>query len=152
MKKTTIVLGIGNPLMSDEGIGVVLVNRLSVLAEKFPSVEFADAGTGGMSLLHYFEGREKAVIIDCANMNEKPGKIKKFTPSQVKSVKQLAHLSLHEQDLLKIIEIAKQLDQCPKEIVIFGIQPKNVSFGQSLSKELEKNINNYINVICKELI
>ncbi len=151
MKKPTVVLGLGNPLMSDEGIGVFLISRLSMLADSFPSVEFADAGTGGMSLLHYFEGRDKVVIIDCANMNEEPGKIKRFTPAQVKSVKQLAHFSLHEQDLLKIIEIAKQLGQCPKKIVIFGIQPKNVSFGQSLSEELEQKIDDYISVISKEL-
>ena len=151
MKKTTVVLGMGNPLMSDEGIGVFLVNRLSMLADNYPSVEFADAGTGGMSLLHYFEGRDKAIIIDCANMKEEPGKIKKFTPAQVKSVKQLTHLSLHEQDLLKIIEMSKKLGQCPKEIVIFGIQPKSVSFSGSLSKELEQKIDNYINVISKEL-
>ncbi len=151
MKKPTVVLGMGNPLMSDEGIGVVLIDRLSRLAGSFPSVEFADAGTGGMSLLHYFDGRSKAIIIDCANMNEEPGTIKRFTSANVKSVKQLAHLSLHEQDLLKIIEMAKLLDQCPKEIVIFGIQPKSVSFGQSLSKELEQKIDNYISVICKEL-
>ena len=151
MKKHTIVLGLGNPLMSDEGIGVFLLNRLSELSDKYPLVEFFDAGTGGMNLLHLFEGREKAVFIDCANMEEEPGQIRKFTPEQVKSVKQLAHQSLHEQDLLKIINMAKQLDQCPKEIVIFGIQPKNVSLGGSLSEELEQKIDNYISVICKEL-
>ena len=151
MKKKTIVLGLGNPLMSDEGIGVYLVDRLSELSDKYSEVEFMDAGTGGLTLLHFFEGREKAVIIDCAMMEEEPGTIKKFTPEQVKSVKQLAHQSLHEQDILKIIKMAKTLDQCPKEIVIFGIQPKKVSLGQVLSKELEQKIDDYISMICKEL-
>ena len=137
--------------MSDEGIGVYLVDRLSELSDKYSEVEFMDAGTGGLTLLHFFEGREKAVIIDCAMMEEEPGTIKKFTPEQVKSVKQLAHQSLHEQDILKIIEMAKMLDQCPKEIVIFGIQPKKVSLGQVLSKELEQKIDDYISMICKEL-
>jgi hydrogenase maturation protease len=151
MKKQTIVLGLGNPLMSDEGIGIFFINKLSEYSGKYPSVDFIDAGTGGLNILHLLEGRNKAVFIDCANMGVQPGTIKRFSPDQVKSVKQLAHQSLHEQDLIKIIEMAKQLDQCPKEIVIFGIQPKNVSFGQSLSEELEKNIDNYISVICKEL-
>ena len=151
MKKKTIVLGLGNPLMSDEGIGVYLVDRLSELSDKYSEVEFMDAGTGGLTLLHFFEGREKAVIIDCAMMEEEPGTIKKFTPEQVKSVKQLAHQSLHEQDILKIIKMAKTLDQCPKEIVIFGIQPEQVSLGQTLSNELEQKIDDYISMICKEL-
>ena len=151
MKKKTIVLGLGNPLMSDEGIGVCLVDRLSELSDKYSEVEFIDAGTGGLTLLHFFEGREKAVIIDCAMMEKEPGTIKKFTPEQVKSVKQLAHQSLHEQDILKIIKMAKTLDQCPKEIVIFGIQPEQVSLGQTLSNELEQKIDDYISMICKEL-
>lgn len=151
MKKPTIVLGLGNPLMSDEGIGVLLVNRLSELSDNYPEADFIDAGTGGLNLLHLFEGREKAVLIDCANMEEEPGTIKKFTPEQVKSVKQLAHYSLHEQDLMKIIDMAKMLGQCPKQIVIFGIQPESVSLGQTLSAELEKKIGDYIKMICEEL-
>lgn len=151
MKKPTIVLGLGNPLMSDEGIGVLLVNRLSELSENYPEADFVDAGTGGLNLLHLFEGREKAILVDCANMEEEPGTINKFTPVQVKSVKQLAHQSLHEQDILKIIKMAKTLDQCPKEIVIFGIQPEQVSLGQTLSNELEQKIDDYISMICKEL-
>jgi hydrogenase maturation protease len=151
MKKPTIIVGLGNPLMSDEGIGVYLVNRLSEFSEDYPGVDFIDAGTGGLNLLHLFEDREKVILIDCANMEEEPGTIKKFTPEQVKSVKQLAHQSLHEQDLMKIINMAKMLGQLPKQIVIFGIQPENVSLGQTISFELEKRIGEYINMICTEL-
>ena len=151
MKKPTIVLGLGNPLMSDEGIGIYLINRLAELSEQFPEVDFFDAGTGGITLLHLFEGRDRAIIIDCAYMDEEPGRMRKFTPDQVKSVKQLAHQSLHEQDIMKIIEMAKIMEQCPKEIVLFGIQPKTITLGQIISKELEKNIDSYIKVICDEL-
>ena len=151
MKKQTIVLGLGNPLMSDEGIGVVVVNRLIEFSDRYPLVDFVDAGTGGMKVLYLLEGRNKAVIIDCANMQEEPGQIKRFIPRQVKSVKQLTHQSLHEQDLTKIIEMSKQLDQCPEKIVIFGIQPKNTSLGQALSHELAQRIDDYISLICEEL-
>ena len=151
MKKPTIVLGLGNPLMSDEGIGIFLINRLAELSEQFSDVDFFDAGTGGITLLHLFEGRDRAIIIDCAFMDEEPGRIRRFTPDQVKSVKQLAHQSLHEQDIMKIIEMAKLMEQCPKEIVLFGIQPKTITLGQIISKELEENIDSYIKVICDEL-
>ncbi len=151
MKKPTIVLGLGNPLMSDEGIGIFLVNRLAELSEQFPEADFVDAGTGGITLLHLFEGRDRAIIIDCAYMDEVPGRIRRFTPDQVKSVKQLAHQSLHEQDIMKIITMSKLMEQCPKEIVLFGIQPKSITLGQILSKELEENIDSYIQVICGEL-
>jgi len=152
MDKRTIVLGLGNPLMSDEGIGVIIVNKLEEISKRYPHIDFIDAGTGGLKLLHYFEGREKAIIIDCANMQEEPGKIRRFTPEQVKSVKQLAHQSLHEQDLIKIIEMAKELGTSPKEIVIFGIQPKNISLKNAISEELENQIDNYIDLISQEFV
>ena len=151
MKKPTIVLGLGNPLMSDEGIGIYLINKLAELSEQFPEVEFFDAGTGGITLLHLFEDRDRAIIIDCAFMDEEPGQIRRFTPDQVKSVKQLAHQSLHEQDIMKIIAMAKLMQQCPKEIILFGIQPKTLKQGEGISSEIEQNIENYINAIVNDL-
>ena len=150
MKKPNVVAGLGNPLMSDEGIGIRLVSRLSDFSEEYPEVDFVDAGTGGMSLLYLFENRVKVILIDCANMGEQPGTIKRFTPEHVESVKELAHQSLHEQDLMKIIDMARMLGQLPKEIVIFGIQPENVSLGQTISAGLEKRIDDYVNIIRKE--
>jgi hydrogenase maturation protease len=102
MKRPVVVLGLGNPLMGDEGIGVYLVEQLSNLAAEYPSVDFLDAGTGGLSVLHYIEGRRKAVIIDCAFMDEAPGAIRRFTPDEVRSRKVPAHQSLHEADLMRI--------------------------------------------------
>ena len=151
MKKQTLVLGLGNPLMSDDGIGIYLLKHLSSLAKKYPNVDFVDAGTGGLKILHLLEGRSKAIIIDCANMRAEPGHIEKFSPEQAVSVKALAHYSLHEQDLLQIIDMARKLDQCPQSIVIFGIQPENTGFGQKLSQKLVNKMDDYITLVCKEL-
>jgi hydrogenase maturation protease len=133
MKEGTVVLGLGNPLMADEGIGVYLVERLMESAGAYPSVDFVDAGTGGLSVLHHIEGRRKAVVVDCAYMDEPPGTIRRFTPEEVRSTKVLAHQSLHEADLLRIIAMARQLDQAPDQIVIFGIQPERVELGIDLA-------------------
>ncbi|UCG47765.1 MAG: HyaD/HybD family hydrogenase maturation endopeptidase [Phycisphaerales bacterium] len=151
MKRETVVLGLGNPLMSDEGVGVRVLERLSALAERYPLVEFVDAGTGGMSLLHLLEGRGKAVIIDCARMGIEPGRIRRFTAEQARSVKRQAHMSLHEADILNIIDLSRELDQCPDEIVIFGIQPKSIRPGQELSRELADRMDDYIDSVCEEL-
>ena len=110
-KKDIIVLGLGNPLMADEGIGTVIAEKLEAYQEQYPDVEFMDAGTGGMQLLHYIAGRKKAVIVDCAFMGEQPGSIKRFTVDEVTTVKKLAHLSLHEVDILRVIELSKQLGE-----------------------------------------
>ncbi|MHC4186839.1 MAG: hydrogenase maturation protease [Planctomycetota bacterium] len=151
MEKETIVLGLGNPLMSDEGIGIYIINEFLKQKNQFPMVDFIDAGTTGLSVIHMLADRNKAVFIDCAYMETLPGTIKRFTPEDVKSVKGLLHHSLHEADLLKIIDCAKQLNQCPDNVVIFGIEPQNTSPGRMLSPPLRNNIGKYIIAIASEL-
>jgi hydrogenase maturation protease len=151
MEKLVVVLGLGNPLMADEGIGVYLVERLMESATEYPAVDFVDAGTGGLSVLHHIEGRGKAVVIDCALMDEPPGAIRRFTPEDVQSTKVLAHQSLHEADLMRVIAMARQLGQAPDEIVIFGIQPERVEPSLGLSRTLTERIDEYISMILHEL-
>jgi hydrogenase maturation protease len=146
-----IVLGIGNPLMSDEGVGIAIIEWFSAHREKFPDVDFIDAGTGGMSILHLIEGRRKVIIVDCAFMGTEPGAIRKFVPDEVRSVKKLAHQSLHEADILKIIDLAGQLGTCPQEIVFYGIEPETIELNQQLSKTITANMDNYISTISEEL-
>ena len=152
MKNETVVIGLGNPLMADEGIGNELVELLRLTSENISGVDFLDAGTGGMALLYHFENRKKAIIIDCAFMGEKPGTIKRFTPKEVKTVKKLAHLSLHEVDILKVIELATQLGQCPDQIVFYAIEPEKVQQQQHLTETLQKKLPQYAKQIQAELI
>jgi hydrogenase maturation protease len=120
-------------------------------AGRFPLVDFVDAGTGGISILHLIRGKDKAIFIDCARMGEELGGIRKFTPQELKSTKSLAHQSLHEADLIKIIDMAGRLSQCPAEIIIFGIEPQVVKPGCELSKILTDRLDEYVTMICKEL-
>ena len=150
--KETIVLGLGNPLMGDEGIGVRIVEELRLTCgNDFPQVDFLDAGTGGMSILHLIAGRKKAILIDCALMGEQPGTIRRFTPDQVRSQKILAHQSLHEADILNIIDLSRQLGECPEEVVFFGIEPESITERIGLSPCLEQNIRNYTDALTGEL-
>jgi hydrogenase maturation protease len=150
-KRPVVVLGLGNPLMGDEGIGVYLVEQLAKFAAEYPSVDFLDAGTGGLAVLHYIEGRRKAVMIDCAFMDEEPGVIRRFTPDQVRSRKVLAHQSLHEADLMRILDVARQLGQAPEQVILFGIQPQRVEFSLELSRTLVEKMDEYIALILHDL-
>ena len=154
--KPTIVVGLGNPLMADEGIGVVLIEELSKLAAagQLPTenVEYYDGGCGGMYLLHTIADRKKAILLDCCLMGTPPGTIRRFTPDDVASVKQMAHLSLHEVDILKVLELAKQIGSCPDEIVIFGIEPVEITQQMHLNDEIRTKIPDYLAEIEKELL
>jgi hydrogenase maturation protease len=151
MRKDVVVIGLGNPLMSDEGIGVELIKRLSESEGRYPGVDFVDGGTGGLSIIHQLHGRRKAVLIDCAYMGAKPGTIKRFTPDDVESKKVLTHRSLHEADLLKVLEMAEELGDAPEEVVILGIEPEVVEPGIQLSKVLSDQIDRYVSIVVKEL-
>jgi hydrogenase maturation protease len=150
-QKRTMVLGLGNPIMSDEGIGPAIVQRLKDQAGDASHVDFVDVGTGGFSLLYHLEGVDRVIFVDCALMGEAPGTIRRFTCDQVQTVKKLSHFSLHEGDLLTLIDKARELGQCPEEIVIFGIEPELVDFGLCLTDTLNPQLDHYVTVLDKEL-
>jgi hydrogenase maturation protease len=152
MRKDIVVLGLGNPLMADEGVGVEVVSLLSRRAGEFPSVEFIDAGTAGFSLLHKLSGRRKALIIDCCVMGGEPGAIAMFSPDDVKSVKKLLHFSLHEADILQVIDLARRLGECPGEISIFGIEPVSITLKKSLSPVLAERLDSYVEMVAAQLL
>lgn len=153
--KPVIVIGLGNPLMADEGIGTAVVGALAGLAEagKLPTetVEYLDGGCGGMYLLHSIAGRKKVILIDCAKMGLAPGELRRFTPDDVNTVKQMTHLSLHEVDILRVIELSQMIDQRPDEIVIFGIQPEKIDAQMCLTKTLQQRMPEYLAEIVQEI-
>ena len=151
LRKDIVVIGLGNELLSDEGVGVYMVRRLSQQQDKFPLVDFVDAGSAGLNLLHLIANRKKAVIIDCAKMGAEPGEMWRFTTDEVQSVKKLSHFSLHEADILQVINLSRRLGECPGQMVIFGIEPKSLKPGQELSSTLSTKIDGYISEICKKL-
>ena len=151
MAKETVVIGLGNPLMADEGIGCRLIECLSADCGRFPNADFVDAGTGGMNLLHLLADRRRAILLDCAEMGAEPGRIRRFGPDDVESVKQLAHLSLHECDIIKVIDMARRLGQCPDEIIIFGVQPGGIAPAMGLTEELAGRVDEYVELIAAEL-
>jgi hydrogenase maturation protease len=149
--KPILIICLGNPLMRDEGIGIRLASELTAHLASNPDVEVMDLGTGGLSVIHAIAGREKIIFVDCAIMGQTPGLIHRFTPEQVNSKKVRMCYSLHEGDLLNTLELSRNLGQCPDDIVIFGIEPKEIAPGEGLTSELENNVQHYVQTILKEL-
>ena len=148
--KQVVVIGLGNPLMSDEGVGVRVVQALE--AEGVHSrADFVDAGTSGMNALHAMAGRAKAILVDCAKMRAEPGTLRRFGPDQVVSRKELPGFSLHEGDLLNTIELSRRIGECPAEVVIFGIEPARVEMGESLSPALASRLGEYVEAVKADI-
>ena len=137
--------------MSDEGIGIRLLEALAARAGEFPGVDFEDLGTAGMRILHAIAGRQKAILVDCAFMGLEPGTIRKFNPGEVRSVRKMSGFSTHSGDLMAVLDLSRRLGEFPPEVVIFGIEPKRVGFGDTLAPELEKRFAEYLDMIAREL-
>lgn len=129
----TVVFGIGNTLMADDGAGVRVLELLTDLPG---NVELVEMATGGMSLLHHFDGVDKAIIVDAVDFGGDPGKVRIFQPGDVDSIKTVGY-SLHDLDILKVLDLAKQMGTLPKEIFIAAIQPARLEMGEGLSPEVE---------------
>jgi hydrogenase maturation protease len=148
---STVVIGVGNLLFTDEGIGVHVVRRLEREGAGRENAEFIEAGTGGMKLVHLLAGRRKAVLVDCAFMGEAPGTLRRFTPEEARSVKRLPGFSAHEGDLLAVLDVCRRMGDCPAQVVILGIEPETVQPGTDLSACLAARIEEYAAAVLREI-
>jgi len=151
MKKIGII-GIGNPLRQDDGIGILLLQKLIERKDELPLyVEYVDGGTGGMNLLHQLVRFDIVLIIDAANINKEPGETQLLSIDDIISQKIPITISTHESDIMKIIQVSKTLDESPEKLFIFGIQPKNTSFGDDLSFELKQKMQTISDKLFNEI-
>jgi len=151
MKKIGVI-GLGNPLRQDDGIGLLLLNKLIEKKNQFPEhIEFIDGGTGGMKLLHLLARFDRVIVIDAINFNGEAGESKSFTIEEVIDHENTTNLSTHESDFSKILQLSKELKEIPQEVHIYGIQPKDTNFGEKLSIELKEKIDSYLNELTSNI-
>ena len=143
----TLVIGVGSVLRGDDGIGVRVTEELQ--KEKFPSkIKFLSGDIYGLELIKYFSDFERIIIIDAADIKEKPGTIKSFKSSEIKKSDFSDIVSTHGISLFETLTLAEKLDISPK-IIIVGIQPKDTSFKLGLTLEIEEKIPYIVNAVKK---
>jgi hydrogenase maturation protease len=139
-----LLAGLGSPLMSDEGVGVYLAEEIARRDLLPPAIEVIELGTGNMNVLHAIAGRRKVVFIDCARMDAEPGTMRRFGMDEVVSRKVMPNWSAHEGDLLNLLEISRTIGELPDEVVLFGIEPVSIEYGQELTPLIRDRVEDYI--------
>jgi hydrogenase maturation protease len=135
--KKILVLGVGNMLLGDEGIGIHLIQEMK--KERLPqNVELVDGGTAGIDLLYWLEEADYIIIVDCVETGEEPGTIFRIPSDELLLDSTGQIISLHDINLSKVLSLAKRMKTLPPTI-IFGIQPEVIAFQTELSPTL-KNI------------
>ena len=139
MKKKIGIIGLGNPLRCDDAIGLLLLQFLRQNKKKLSkTIDFIDGGTSGMKLLHLLGDYDTVLLLDAVDFKGSPGEIKKFTVDEIKNQKIQVFLSTHEPDFLTVYALLKKLDKTPTHLVIFGVQPKDISPGTGVSQEINR--------------
>ncbi len=147
--KKVLVLGLGNILLGDEGVGVRVVEQL--LSLSLPEwVEVIDGGTAGYELINLFEGKERVIIVDAVKTDDVPGSVYKLDMTILDEDANV-HLSLHQVGLKNVFRMASLMDINP-EVTLIGIVPKEYQDCRiGLSKEVEKAIPMAIKAVYQEL-
>ena len=147
---TTLILGVGNLLMSDEGVGVHAIKRLVENYQLPEEVQVLDGGTLGMDLLYYLEGVENLILIDAVETRKEPGTLIRLEDDEVPAFLSMK-MSPHQIGVPDMLVAAKLKDVFPKRLVLWGIQPELLEIGLDLSPTVEAKVDTIIDNVLKQL-
>jgi hydrogenase maturation protease len=146
----TVVLGIGNILLTDEGVGVRVIEALERDYVLPPEVEVIDGGTCGMEMLEQLENLDGLIVVDCVRCKQSPA-----TPVLLKGddvpVFFKTKLSPHQVSLSDVLASLEFTDRAPKSIAIVGMQPVSMSLGMELSPEVVAKVPELVAMTIAEL-
>lgn len=146
----TAVLGIGNLLLRDEGVGVRAVAALGERYDFPPDVELIDGGTMGLDLLPFIEGRDALLIVDAADLGAKPGTVKVIEGGDIKVFLDMK-FSVHQIGVPDLLFAAALKGIAPPRICLVGIQPEVVETGLELSETLSERFGELLGAVVAKL-
>ncbi|MGR8931979.1 MAG: HyaD/HybD family hydrogenase maturation endopeptidase [Gammaproteobacteria bacterium] len=133
----TLVLGLGNVLLGDEGIGVHVVQSMQETHKALDNVTFLDGGTLSFTLAGYIEQADNLIIVDAAQLNEAPGIISVFEGDDMdRFINKNRHKSVHEVNITDILALSHLTGDLPTRRALVGIQPLYIDWSNSLSQPL----------------
>jgi hydrogenase maturation protease len=143
-----VVIGVGNLLQKDEGIGIHAVQALQKL-DLPKDIELVDGGTSP-DLIAYTRAEDKMIIIDCAKAGGVKGAIYRFKPEDLAANKG-SLTSAHEMGVVENLNLMSLTGNKPKDVVIIGIEPAEIDWGMELSETLKQRLPDLIKVVLKEI-
>ena len=143
------ILGVGNELLSDEGVGIHAIKELQ--KKGLPSeIEVLEGGTDGFGLLNIITSTEHLIVIDSLKGGGKPGSIYRFHIDDAPSCPDLFKTSVHQIGILEVINLSSLIGNTPDTVVI-GVEPKELKTGMTLSPEIKKKIPRIIELVLEEI-
>jgi len=132
--KTVLVLGLGNTLLADDGVGIHIIRSLALDPMTPPCMRLIDGGTLGFRLLDQISQAVAILIIDAAQLGCAPGTVRLLDCNELaRHVGQTGRISAHEAGLADLLTLARLEGFAPRYLALLGIQPQTVDWGVSLS-------------------
>jgi hydrogenase maturation protease len=135
----TLILGVGNPLMGDDGAGIEAARMLTE-ANLPANITVKDAATPGWALVEWIKDWPAVVIVDAMQMGLKPGEWQCFDAGDVRFTSSEGAVSLHDSDLAGGLALAEALDLLPPQLTFYGIEPESTEHGMQLSPAVSANL------------
>jgi hydrogenase maturation protease len=148
-EKKIIILGVGNLLLSDEGIGVHVAQRLMDIVFP-PEVEIVEGGTDGFGLIHILIKAERLILIDALKGGGTPGSIYRFDLEECRPFPDLYKTSVHQISILEVLNLSGLIGPTPRTTII-GVEPKSLQIGMELSPEIEAQVPKVIQLVKEEV-
>ena len=158
MTTDLLVLGLGNPLRGDDGVGPRVVELLK--REGLPAgTEALDAGAAGFDLLDLLAGSralggdspQRVIIVDAADVGLEAGQFARFTPDEVELRGAAEKPASHQAGLAEVLALARALGRTLPEIVIFGVQPGSLEWGAGLTAEVDAALPLLMEAVLREV-
>lgn len=149
-KAKALVLGIGNMLIGDEGVGCRAAAELTRRYTLPADVECLDGGTAGFELLPMIDGKEHLILIDALRNDRQPGTVVRVEGEHVPQAF-LARTTPHQLGICDVLAAARLSDTLPKSLTLYGIEPKHLEVGIGLSPEVEAGMEKTIEAVVQQL-
>ncbi len=146
----TVVVGVGNIIRSDDGLGVHAMRRLQIDPRVPPDVVFVDGGTLGLELVSYVSEASRLLLIDSADVGEIPGSLIRLNGDELRSLPGGA--SVHQLGVADLIGTLSIASERPPEILLLGIQPASTDWGTSLTPRVEGSLGRLLEMAMAQLI
>jgi hydrogenase maturation protease len=149
MRRSKLLVGVGNVLKCDDGVGVRAAERMANLGLS-PEIEVCDAGTVGLEAAQLLEGRKRVVVVDAIDVGAPPGTVFRLAPEQLRPYVNSA-VSLHDLHLLDALNETRLVGTAPEEVVVLAVQGGDWSTGIGLSPAVEAALDKIVRSACELL-
>jgi hydrogenase maturation protease len=144
MSEGILVLGLGNPVMADDGVGLAALERLRAEYLVPKGVELADGGTWGMRLLPMIADHDRVLFLDAISAGQPPGALVRLEDAAIPRGLGTGKISPHQVDLQDVLAAASLLGKVPSQMVALGLQPERVEMWVGLSPSVEAQLDGLV--------